>query len=128
MATESDSPAPMSQRRLRRLTVAILAAGFVGAIIIYVTASPPPPNPLGYDPLETKKYVHDLELYGGKANVLAEEFREWFVGLWQGRNLAFTVAVLTVLLVLVVRFFATPLPPAPLGHPPTEANSPGPDS
>jgi hypothetical protein len=118
----------MPQQRLRRLTVSILATGFASAIIIYVTAGPPAPNPFGYDPLETKKYVHDLELYGGKANVLAEEFREWFVGLWRGRNLAFTVAVMTVLLVLVVRFFATPLPPAPPGDATGEANSPGPDS
>ncbi|HTO86121.1 MAG TPA: hypothetical protein VMR54_01150 [Thermoanaerobaculia bacterium] len=128
MVGDTNSPAPVSQRRLRRLTAAILAAGFAGAIIIYISASPPPPNPLGYDPLETKKYVHDLELYGGKANVLAEEFREWFVGLWRGRNLAFTVAVMTVLIVLVVRFFATPLPPAPLGDAPGEADSAGPDS
>ncbi len=101
----------MSPLRLKRLTIALLAAGFGSAIVIFFTAGPPSENPLGYDPLETKKYIHDLQLYGGEANVLAAEFREWFVGLWQGRNLAYTIAVLTVLLVLVVRFFAVPPPP-----------------
>jgi len=56
--------------------------------------------------MQNKMFLHDLELYGGKANVLAAEFRGWFVGLWQGRNLAFTVAVLTILSVLALRFFA----------------------
>ena len=61
---------------------------------------------MGYDPLESKKYLHDLELYGGKANILFTEFRDWFAGLWYGRNLAYTVAVLTVITVGVVRFIA----------------------
>ncbi len=92
--------------RLRRLTIAFLVAGFGAAIAVFFAAGPEPENPLGYDPLETKRYVHDLELYGGKANVLAAEFRDWFTGLWYGQNLAFTIAALTVLLVLAVRFFA----------------------
>jgi hypothetical protein len=99
----------MSQIQLKRLTVGILIFGFGVAIIIYFTAGMEPQNPLGYDPLETKKYIHDLELYGGKANVLGEEFREWFVGLWYGRNLAYTIAVITVLTVLTLRFIATTL-------------------
>lgn len=101
----------MSPASLRRVTRALLAVGFGSAIVIYLVAGDPSANPLGYDPLDTKKYLHDLEVYGGKANVLAAQFREWFVELWQGKNLAFTVAVLTVLLVLAVRFFAT-LPPS----------------
>jgi hypothetical protein len=91
---------------LRRLTIAILAVGFGAAAVVYFAAGPEPENPLGYDPLETKRYVHDLELYGGKANVIAAEFRDWFTGLWYGRNLAFTIAAITVLLVLAARFFA----------------------
>ena len=85
--------------------------GLGSSVVIYLAARPEPENPLGYDPMQTKTYLHDLELYGGKANVLAAEFREWFVGLWQGRNLAFTVAVITVLMVLALRFIAS-LPPS----------------
>jgi hypothetical protein len=102
---------PMSLDRVRRITRIICAVGFTSAVAIYLAAGPPDANPLGYDPLQTKKYLHDMEVYGGKVNVLAEEFREWFEGLWHGRSLAFTVAVLTLLVAWVFRFFATPLPP-----------------
>ncbi len=97
--------------RLRYGTFAILIVGFAAAIIVFFTAQPPEANPLGYDPLDTKKYLHDLEVYGGKANLLAEEFREWFDSLWHGRQLALTIVVITLLVVLVFRFFAKPLPP-----------------
>jgi len=100
------------ERRLRVGTRAILIVGFVSAVVIFIAAQPPPENPLGYDPLETKKYLHDLEVYGGKANVVAAELREWFASLWHGRRLAFTVAVMTLIATGIFRFFATPLPPA----------------
>jgi len=100
--------------RLRRLAAAVLAVGFAASIAIYLTARPEAENPLGYDPMQTKTYLHDLELYGGKANVLAAEFREWFTGLWQGRNLAFTLVVITVLVALTIRFIAALPPPEAL--------------
>ncbi len=91
-------------RRLKLLTTAILVVGFGTAIAVYFAARARPENPLGYEPLQTKQYLHDLELYGGKANVLAAEFRDWFVGLWYGKRLAFTIAVLTVVVAASVRF------------------------
>jgi hypothetical protein len=72
--------------------------GIGSAVFLYATASPPPQHPLGYDPFASKKYVRDLELYGGKINILAVEFRQWFASLWRGKNLAYTIALLTVLL------------------------------
>lgn len=104
------SPTP-SPARIRMVTRAILALGFAAAVVIYLTAQPPPENPLGYDPLDTKKYLHDMEVYGGKANVLAAQFRDWFDSLWHGKSLAFTVAVLTMMAAFAFKFFATPLPP-----------------
>lgn len=92
--------------RFRRARRALLAAGFAAAAVIYVVARPEADNPGGYDPMQSKMYLHDLELYGGKANLLAAEFRDWFTGLWQGRNLAYTVAALTVLTVLALRTYA----------------------
>ena len=100
----------MSPLRLRRLSIALLAAGLGASLVVFFAAGPAPENPLGYDPLDSKKYLHDLQVYGGTANVLAAEFQEWFAGLWQGRNLAYTIAVLTVLLVLALRFFYAPIP------------------
>jgi len=102
----------------KRLKVAILAAGFAAAVAIYVKARPAE-NPLGYDPAESKQYVHDMELYGGKANRLGGEVTEWFMGLWHGRNLAFTVAALTVLTVLAIRFVER--------FPPEEGDDAGPE-
>ncbi len=114
------------ERRLRLVTRAILAVGFTAAIAIWFVASARPENPLGYDPLENKRYIHDLEVYGGTANVLATEFREWLAGLWYGKNLAYTIAALTMITVGVVRFLAIPPVPEesddgepPAGPPPT---------
>lgn len=101
------------EERVRFGTRAILLIGFAAAMVIYLTARQPPPNPLGYEPLETKKYLHDLEEYGGKANVLAAEFREWFDSLWHGQRLAFTVAAISLISAYIFRFFATPLPEDP---------------
>ncbi len=47
-------------------------------------------------PIDSKPFIHDLELYGGKGAVLAVEFDRWFERLWQGRQLAHTLAWLAV--------------------------------
>ena len=65
--------------QLRLLSYAIFTIGILSAVFIYVTASPPSQHPLGYDPLASKKYLRDLELYGGKINIIAVEFRQWFI-------------------------------------------------
>jgi hypothetical protein len=104
-------PAATAERRLRRVTRIILAVGFGAALAAWIVARARPENPLG-DPLDNKKYIHDLQVYGGTANVLAAEFREWFAGLWYGKNLAYTIAVLTILVVLVVRFYLLTNPSA----------------
>jgi hypothetical protein len=88
----------VTARRLRFVSVAVLIVGLAGAIGIYVLAAAPDDNPLGYDPMQSKQYVRDLELYGGKANVLAVELVQWFESLWRGTRLAYTVACATVLL------------------------------
>jgi hypothetical protein len=89
-------PVPARRRpRLHLLTAAILALGLGGALVIQRTAAVRPPNPLGYEPEDTKRYLRQLEMVGGKANVVAVQFRQWFDGLWQGPQLATTVATLT---------------------------------
>jgi hypothetical protein len=87
--------------RLRFVAAAILVVGLVGAIWIYLAAAPPPDDVLSDDPMQSKKYLHDLELYGGKANVLAVQLTQWFDSLWHGTRLAYTVACATVLLAVV---------------------------
>jgi len=96
---------------LRTTSLAILIAGLAAAIVIYANAGPAPDYPLGSDPEDSKVYLRQLELYGGKANVLGVELRQWFDGLWHGRSLAFTVAVLAALVAAGFRLAAIPLPP-----------------
>ena len=84
----------------------ILLVGLGTAILIYRTAENESRDVLGYEqgngsvypvnPDDSKKYLRDMELYGGKTNVLVDEFRRWFVGLWQGESLAFTVGCISV--------------------------------
>ncbi len=84
--------------RIRSITSAILVLGLGSAAIIHQTASPKAPNPLGYEPEDTKRYLRQLETVGGKSNVLATQFTQWFDSLWHGQALGFTVACLTVAL------------------------------
>src|SRR5712691_5422261 len=95
------------EARPRVGALAILVIGFATAVAIYVTARPPPGNPLGYEPKDTKQYLRDVKLYGGKANVLATELREWFDSLWHGKRLAFTVVVITVIAAFAFKLLAT---------------------
>jgi hypothetical protein len=102
---------PSETRQFKRIVWAILAVGFTAAIAVHFVNRARPENPL-QGQLESKKYLHDLEIYGGQANVLAAEFREWFSGLWYGENLAYTIAALTLLSVGAVRLvFALKMPP-----------------
>jgi hypothetical protein len=98
------------QTRLYLITVIILLVGMGGAVLIYLTAENASDNVLGYE--NSKRYIHDLELYGGKANVLANDFERWVVGLWHGKSLAFTVACITIFVSFGFFFVATHLPSA----------------
>jgi hypothetical protein len=83
-----------------------LAIGLAGAIWIYLNAVSSADDALGFNPAESKQYLRALELYGGKANVLATELRQWFESLWHGTRLAYTVACASVLLAAVFWFAA----------------------
>jgi hypothetical protein len=91
----------------RLISCVIFGVGILISVVIYITARPPMQNPLGYDPLDTKKYLRELELYGGKSNIMATEFREWFVGLWQGKNLSYTIACITVIISTILWFIGS---------------------
>jgi hypothetical protein len=80
----------------RRLIIAtILVVGLGSALAIYLTAEPAPGDPLGRE--DSRQYLRAMELYGGKANILAAELMSWFQGLWHGKRLAVTVACITLL-------------------------------
>ncbi len=101
------------QTHLYLVSATVLLAGLCSAVLIYLTAGNSSDSALGIEPEYSKMYTHDLELYGGKANVLAAEFSRWFAGLWHGRTLAFTVACITVLVSLGLFLVAYHLYPDP---------------
>jgi hypothetical protein len=86
----------------------ILLVGLSGSALIYQAAINDSTGEQSYEIVGgyvypgtggyTKKYVHDLQLYGGSAAVLADEFMRWFNGLWRGKSLSFIVAGLAFIL------------------------------
>jgi hypothetical protein len=78
--------------RLRKVGAVILVAGLLAAVLVYATAPPADPALTS----ETKRNEYQMEMIGGKSNLLATEIREWFAGLWHGRRLAHTLAYLSI--------------------------------
>jgi len=99
----------------------ILLAGLGSSVLIYELSRDRSASVLGYEdaggsvypisPEDSKQYLRGLELYGGTANVLADELRRWFAGLWHGQSLAFTVAFITILVSSGIFYTARRLPP-----------------
>ena len=91
------------QTRIKLLASFILLAGVASSFLIYQNARD---IPQGYDLAVSRKYLSNLELYGGMMNVLLADLTNWFCGLWQGKNLAFTIAYLTVIVSAGLFFIA----------------------
>ncbi len=125
------------QKRLYLIGAVILIVGLAGSVLIYITAENNSESVLGYEtaggyvypilPEDSKKYIHDMELYGGKANVLANEFMSWFTGLWHGRSLAFTVGFITLFVSSGIFLVANHLPFDTNSDPRDEHNRAGSD-
>jgi len=98
------------QTRLYLIASFVLAAGLGSSLSIYLAAGDVSDAVSGYGIEETKPYIHDLELYGGKANVIAAEITKWFEGLWHGKSLAYTVAFITIIASMALFFVAYHLP------------------
>jgi hypothetical protein len=92
--TTTFKPHSTLQTRIKLLASLILLAGVASSFFIYQNAQDIPP---GYDLAVSRKYLSNLELYGGTINVLLTDLTDWFCGLWQGKDLAFTIANLTVI-------------------------------
>lgn len=113
--------------RLRKFlylcSVVILLTGLCSSIVIYQAAMHNAAGDSSYEfsggfvyPGEggyTKKYVHDLQLYGGNAAVLSDQFMRWLTGLWTGESLAYTVCFLTGVISLVLFLIARRTPSSP---------------
>jgi len=102
------------QVRIYALGYAILALGCGGSFWAYkVAVSDELGDSLMAQARDTKGYQGQMELLGGKANVLGNDLQDWFIGLWHGRNLAYTLAVITIVLALACFYVAFALPDLP---------------
>ena len=100
---------------LNLISAIILLVGLGSAALIYQRAGNGPYGALGYEiadrtiypimPENSKMYRHNLEVYGGKFNVIMDDFRRWFAGLWHGKSLAVIIACTTI--VISFGFFYT---------------------
>jgi hypothetical protein len=106
MKTRWNATEPL--KRCYTITAAILMVGFASAITIYLTA-----EDAAYDPFaefeKSKKFAYELERMGGKSALVANDLNKWFAGLWQGENLALSLAVITILVAGGYYFIATSL-------------------
>ena len=109
----------------------ILFVGLGSSLLIHFTARENSSSDLGYQdgypvmPDDSKQYLRGLALYGGTANVLADEFRRWLAGLWQGESLAFIVFCITILVSSRVFYVANRLPSRHKSDEPSDNNRSG---
>jgi hypothetical protein len=116
------------QLALFALGWAILVGGLGSSLWDYRAADAAKPDAtdeLMADMRNTKRYQYNLEYVGGKANAVSVEIQEWFLGLWHGRRLGTTLAVLSVCAALGCFSLAEvlprlpPFPPEPGPRPPS---------
>jgi hypothetical protein len=81
--------------RIRAIAGTILAAGTVAGLVIYGLASTAA-APFALEDDNSKAYLRQLEMMGGKANLVASQVRHALTSMWQGTNLAWTVFWLSV--------------------------------
>lgn len=95
--------------RYRWRAAAILAIGFAVSLAVYLRARAAAGG-ADFQLEESKKYLRDLAMYGGTANVVATDVRHWFLRLWEGVNLAKTLAVLTLVVAASYLYIAPRAP------------------
>jgi hypothetical protein len=91
---------------LNFISAIILVVGLGCAALIYQRAGTSYP----IMPENSKLYIHNLEVYGGKFMVIMDDFRRWFVGLWQGKSLAVIIGCTTIIISFGLFYAANHLP------------------
>jgi len=99
--------------RLYFCSAVVLLLGLASALLIYVTASDAPETgEVFYDsPQLSKKYVRELERFGGKQAVIFDEIGRWLDERFSGRALGVTIGWLSAIVALALFLFARWLPP-----------------
>jgi hypothetical protein len=81
---------------LNLISAIILLVGLGSSVMIYQRAGNDPYGVLDFE--NSKLYRHNLEVYGGKFSVIMDDFRRWFLGLWQGKSLAVMIACTAIII------------------------------
>jgi hypothetical protein len=97
--------------RCHLVTVGILLVGFGSAAVIYLTAGDIPDNPFA-DFEQSKRFSNEVQRMGGKMALVANDASAWFTALWHGRQLAYTIACLTMVCALGYYIIASSNKPA----------------
>jgi len=99
-------------QRLYLIAAAVLAAGALAAALIVFFAPPDPDMSYLTDGADfpvpkdvNRQYQFQIERISGKEGLLAAQFNDWFTGLWQGRQLGYTVFCIAAVVALVCLFF-----------------------
>lgn len=102
------------QNVMRKIAIGVLVGGLSISAVVFAMAAPEVDEDyLGVYVTSihnSKRQLLELERIGGKAAVVAAELSDWFDGLWHGRRLAGTLAVLSVGASLLC-FLAAKIPP-----------------
>ncbi|SMG57881.1 hypothetical protein [Paraburkholderia susongensis] len=101
-AGQAASRSPL-RKRLYFTGAAILLAGLIAAALIYASAPSPDSAVAMYSAVDPR-YQIELQRIGGNAAVLMAQLHQWFDSLWHGVALAYTVAVLGIVLAGVCFF------------------------
>jgi hypothetical protein len=101
-----DSKGPRLER-IRWMTAGIVALGTCGAWLIYRAAVAAEAAAVKLEPEDSKSFLRQMEVIGGKENLIALEFRNWFSGLWHARSTALVVLLASLLLAVVFYVAAT---------------------
>jgi hypothetical protein len=100
-------------RKLKLASIGILIAGLLTSTCIFVATAPADgatdadsarAQSLRFD--QNRREMAEVERLGGKVSVMTVQFHQWFLSLWDGRRLAYTVLALAVLCAWACRHIA----------------------
>ncbi len=112
--------------KLRLLAAIILLAGLGSAGVIYLTVEDTPEDPLVEQIQNSKRVRRELEIYGGKLNLIGHDLSLWFDRQWHGKALWFPIAALTGFTSMVLFAVADHMQPVSRSAGTSDAQRPGP--
>ena len=114
----------VTPRKINQVSVWLLTIGFVAAIVVFFAMPPDSDDDPLLSEMHGRSYERQMRMLGGKANLASAEIVDGFLDLWQGRKLAGTLAVVTVLGTLLFRFVASHPDPTAATVPVTSDQTP----